>query len=249
VDYERIETTFRENIKDIYKLMSFDRVVLDFAISGIIELQERLRRSYNIENPRHLAENTLRMLENIRSNDSLRPQYQVIYNQCIVLLVSVFASSVSDLFRQGINDLAHNDNSKELHNEELKISVSQLLEFDGEIKEYLGSFVAEKNDLSFQDMKSIGRAFKTYFGFTIEKDDNVNNIIMAQAGRHVIVHDSARINERLMRQVSGAKPRTLKPNLSGNVIQFSDVEVKQAGESMTNYLVNLRNKVESRVTS
>lgn len=249
MDYERIETTFRENIKDIYKLMSFDRVVLDFAISGIIELQERLRRSYNIENPRHLAENTLRMLENIRSNDSLRPQYQVIYNQCIVLLVSVFASSVSDLFRQGINDLAHNDNSKELHNEELKISVSQLLEFDGEIKEYLGSFVAEKNDLSFQDMKSIGRAFKTYFGFTIEKDDNVNNIIMAQAGRHVIVHDSARINERLMRQVSGAKPRTLKPNLSGNVIQFSDVEVKQAGESMTNYLVNLRNKVESRVTS
>ncbi|MDI9244592.1 hypothetical protein [Marinobacter sp. CHS3-4] len=249
MDYERIEATFKKNVDNIFKLMSFDRVVLNFAISGVKDLQDRLRRAHKIENPRLLAENTLQMLENIRSNDSLKPQYQVIYNQCIVLLVSVFASSISDIFRQGINDLAQNGDSKELRNEELKISVSQLLEFDGEIKEYLGNFVAEKNDLSFQDMKSIGRAFKTYFGFTIDKNIDVNNIIMAQAGRHVIVHDSSRINERLVRQVSGAKPRTLKPSLSGSAIQFSDDEVRQVADSMTNYLINLRSMVESRIAS
>lgn len=247
MEYQDIETTFRENVEDIFKLMSFDRVILDFAIRGLEDLQEKLRKSHHIDNPRLLAENTLQMLRNIRKNDSLRPKYQVIYNQCIVLLVSVFASSIADMFRKGINDLAEKGDSSQLRNEELKISVSQLLEFDGEIKEYLGNLVAEKNDLSFQDMKSIGRAFKTYFGFTVEKDKDVNNIIMAQAGRHVIVHDSARINERVIRQVSGANPRELKPNLSGKTLEFNSEEVELVADSMLKYLVGIREKIQARI--
>lgn len=248
MEYQDIETRFRENVEDIRKLMNFDKMILDFAIRGLEELQEKLRHSHQIDNPRLLAENTLKMIKNIRENDSLKPRYEIIYNQCIVLLVSVFASSVSDLFRKGINDLAVKGDSKELRNEELKISVSQLVEFDGDIKECLGRFIAEKNDLSFQDMKSIGRAFKNYFGFVIERDRIVNNIIMAQAGRHVIVHDSARINEKILNQVSGATPRDLKQDLSGDLVKFSSQEVELVAKSMLSYLVSITRKVESRVS-
>jgi hypothetical protein len=249
VDFQKTEDAFIKNIDDIFRLLDFDRVILQVAIDGIEGLQENLRSSHDIENPRLLAQNTLQMLKGIQDHDSLRPKYQVIFNQCIVLLVSVFASSVADLFRGGICILAKKGDSKSLKNEELKISVSDLLEFDGEINERLGHLIADKNDLSFQDMKSIGRAFKDYFGFDISKDKHVNNIIMAQAGRHIIVHDSARINERIIRQVSGAKPRDLKPELDGDTIQFNSGEVKLAAESMLEYFRQVRNQVETRLKS
>lgn len=247
MDFQKVENVFKKNINDIYKLMVFDRVILQVAINGIEELQEDLRTTYSIENPRLLAQTTLQMLQGIKNHDSLRPQYKVIFNQCIVLLVSVFASSIADLFRGGICLLAKKGDSVSLKNEELKISVSELLEYDGEINERLGHLIAEKIDLSFQDMKSIGRAFKDYFEFDIPKDRNVNNIIMAQAGRHVIVHDSARINTRIIRQVSGAKPRDLLPELNSDTIQFSSNDVKIAAESMLDYFKKVRSLVEVRL--
>jgi hypothetical protein len=117
------------------------------------------------------------------------------------------------------------------------------------MNERIGHLIADKNDLKFQDMKSISRAFKDYFGFNIVKDENVNNIIMAQAGRHVIVHDSARINEKIIRQVSGAKPRHLKPQLSGETIQFNSDEVKLIADSMLKYFRQVRSQVEARLMS
>ena len=247
MDFQKIEDTFIKNISDILKLMNFDRVILQFAIDGIEGLQEKLKKSHNIENPRLLAQNTLQSLQQIKTNDSLRPQYQVIFNQCVVLLVSVFASTIADLFMDGICKLAKKGDSKLLKKEELKISVSDLLEYDGEINERLGHLIADKNDLSFQDMKSIGRAFKDYFEFTIDKSEEVNNIIMAQAGRHIIVHDSARINDRTIKQVSGAKPRSLKPNLTESIIQFDPNEVQLAADSMLKYFKVVRSQLENRL--
>ena len=72
---------------------------------------------------------------------------------------------------------------------------------------------------------------------------------MAQAGRHVIVHDSSRINDRILRQVSGAQPRTLKPELSGNVVLFDSDEVTLIANSMKNYLKSVRKQIENRVAS
>jgi len=134
-----------------------------------------------------------------------------------------------------------------IKNEELKISVGNLLLFDGEISTRIGTLVTEKNDISFQDMKSIKRFFQKYFEFEIEKGINVDNIIMAQAARHVIVHDGARINDRFRRQVSGAKQRTLDISLDKDVIQFSQNEVELAATSMLQYFRNVRFQLEKRL--
>jgi hypothetical protein len=44
----------------------------------------------------------------------------------------------------------------------------------------------------------------------MERDKDVNNIILGQACRHVIAHRGAVVDERLVRQVKGAQPRTIK---------------------------------------
>jgi len=247
LDFQEIEQTFENNIKDINKLMTFDQVILDISIRGLEELRGKLTKLYNIENPQLLAENTLSMLRSVRENKSLKPKYQIIFNQSIVLLVSVFASSISDLFKVGICKLAVKGDSKALSSDELKLSVIKLLEYDGDIFERIGDLIVEKNNISFQDMKSIKRAFKQYFEFTIEQSNEVNNIIMAQAARHVIVHDSARINDRIINQVSGAKPRELKPKLSGDFIIFEPEEVNLVAQSMLNYIKGVRSQIELRL--
>lgn len=247
--FQSIEENFLRNIEDVYKLMEFDRIILDFSIKALEKQKNDLQKLHRISNPQLLAENTLTMIKNIRNNDSLRPKYKVIFNQCIVLLVSIFASSIADLFREGIYQLAKKGKSKNLKTEELKISVADLIEYSSEIERRLGQLIADKNDYSFQDMQSIGKAFKQYFEFSMEKDIDVHNIIFAQACRHVIVHDASKINERFTRQVSGASPRDIKPNVSGSAIEFTSEEVNQAAESMKIYFKKLRDGIENSLSS
>jgi len=221
----QIETTLKQNIEDVKKLAGFDNVILDFSISAIRDLQGKLSK-IDINNPNLMASTTLTMLENIRSNKSLRPQYETIFNQCVVLQVSVFASSVGDLFRSAIDILIDTGKSNELKDEEFKLSVRELEEFEYRLDGRIGQLVAEKNDISFQDMKSINRAFRKYFSVSIPKDEITNNIIIAQAARNVIVHDAAACNDRLRKQVSGAIPRDIKSNLSDiQRIQFDPNEI------------------------
>ncbi len=248
-DFQSIEDNFLSNINNVYKLIDFDRIILDFSINALERQKRDLQNLHGIRNPAMLAENTLTIIKNIRNNDSLRPKYKVMFNQCIVLLVSIFASSIADLFREGIYKLAKKGKSKNLKSEELKISVADLIEYGSEIERRLGHLIADKNDYSFQDMQSIGKAFKQYFEFNMEKDIDVHNIILAQAGRHVIVHDAAKINERFIRQVSGANPRNIKPDISGTVIEFTSEEVKQAAESMQKYFRKFRAGVEMSLSS
>lgn len=245
--FEQVEISLKKNVQDVQGLMEFDRVILDFSISALKELQKNLAK-HQIENPALLAANTLRVLQDVRKNDSLRPRYQVIFNQCIVLLVSVFASAVADLFRDGINALVRVGKSDEIRKEELQLTVGELEDMGYDLTDKLGHLIAEKNDISFQDMKSIRRAFHDYFGIEVPKDRIVNNIILAQAARHIIVHDAGKINERFLKQVSSAIPRDIKTVLTASeTIQFDTNEITLVTESMLTYFTSLRNKVEQRL--
>ncbi|MBN8770315.1 MAG: hypothetical protein J0I46_01990 [Thiobacillus sp.] len=98
-------------------------------------------------------------------------------------------------------------------------------------------------------MKAIHRAFRDYIGVEIDKDAVVNNIILAQACRHVIVHAGGEITPRLTRQVSEAFPRDIKAKLpNSSVVQFSQHEVQTIAESMMGYLSKLVMKTESAIS-
>lgn len=250
LNYLEIEDTLLKNIDDVYKLIDFDHSIIDFSISALETLTTNLEKAFNIDNPKLLAINTASQLRSIRENDSLRPRYQVMFNQSNVLLVSVFASAVADLFREGVNTLAELKTSKELMKQEFKLTVDEIIENGDELAHRIGYLIAEKKDISFQDMKSIRRAFNLYFSVSMEKNETVNNLIFAQAARHVIVHDSARVSDRMLFQVSGANPRSLRKDIkSGDTINFEPEEIKIVGNSMTVYFRELRTKVEERLNA
>jgi hypothetical protein len=82
----------------------------------------------------------------------------------------------------------------------------------------------------------VSRAFREHLRIEIGRTEETNDIILGQAARHVIVHAGG-VDARMVRQVSGAHPRRLKPAIAVNErIEFTPDEVRQLGASMTSYI-------------
>ena len=255
--FNEIEQRFENNIKDVYKLIEFDSLILNHTLNVLHDLDTKLRR-LDIDNATLLPGNAIKNIKNIQSNKSLSPHYKTMYNQSIVLLVSLFASAVSDLLKEGVNQLALS--AKEKHTQkayidslkktELKLTINEIIELGDRLHTKVGDIVVSKQDISFQDMKSINRTFRNFFGFNMNQNEVVNNIIMAQAARHVIVHDSSNVNDRIKKQVLKATPRDIKPDISTlKKINFSPDEIKKAGESMLTYFRLLHENIERSINS
>ena len=230
-----IEKTFKKNVESVYNLMNFDRVLVNHCL-GLFKSYSNNLKKIKINSPSYNPVKIIQSLEYIQENDSLRPQYQTIFNQCLVLLVSYFSSAVSEIFKSCLIY----SNSNNLLREEIKISIGELKLLDFNLSENFGELVATKKDISFQDMQSILRAFETYFEYKTEKNKDINNIILSQACRHVIVHKGGVVDEKLIKQVSSAEPRDVKDNLNINEnIQFSPDEIEIIGKSMIEYINKL----------
>lgn len=241
---KNIVSTFERNIESVESLLNFDRKVLDMAIESIQDLHTYLVENRGISADLYNGQRTLDILKGIRNHDSLKSKYEAINNQAIVLLVSYFGSAVADIFRRASKIAVNTHNDERVLGEELKFKLEELLNLKSSLGDSIGELLITKNNISFQDMKSIQREFKKYFGIKIDKDINVNNIILGQACRHSIAHEAAKVNARVMNQVRGAKPRELKENISeGEVIEFTQAEIKIVSESMLNYVKSLNQQV------
>ena len=226
---QHVDNAFRANVELVYELANFDRLVLGFALSTLDTLQERLKERF--ENERLLVTNALAVLRQIEGNDSLRPKYQHIFNQCVVLLVSYFSAAVSDIFRESFCRGFDGNLHEKLAEEDLKLSVAELRDLDGAPSDKVADLFILKKDISFQDMQSISRTFARYFDVVVSKDETINDIIVGQASRHVIVHAGSVVDHKMILQVARASPRTLKHDLEeGTPLQFSVEEIRALGE-------------------
>lgn len=238
--FNQIIQTFQKNVDSVYNLMKFDEIIQAFCITALQRVNKFLEKHDLSNHPSCSVQKELQQIEKIRSHKSLRPHYQIMLNQCVVLLVSYFASAVEDLFVDALSFTLKRGGSEKLNKEELKLTIDELQAMNFNLSDNIGELIATKKDISFQDMKNIARAFKSYLGFEPHKDKNVNNIILAQACRHAIVHSGGVVKDRIIKQVSHATPRQVKQDLSLNQrLSFTTDEIRTIGASMTNYLDNL----------
>jgi len=165
------------------------------------------------------------------------------------LLVSYFASSVSDIFRRAtVLAVAKTAPQTPILDEELQLTVADLRSAATDLPASIPDRLIVAKSLSFQDMQSIARTFKKYFEVDMAKTPTGNEVIVGQACRHVIVHTGGVVDDRLVRQVSGAAPRVVKPKLSvGEVLQFSPEEVELVAKAMGSYIGDLSRKTSERV--
>jgi hypothetical protein len=183
-----------------------------------------------------MLQNRLLMLTNIQKG-SMAAQYQAMFNQCVVLLVSYFDSALHTLFRQGVATALAAGAEVPAAEENLKISWRTVSEAEGDREFLFADLLISQHDISFQDMKSIGRAFKEQLKIEIPRIPETNNVILGQAARHALVHAGGIVDPIMVRQVENAKPRTLMTKvIPESVIRFSPEEVRTLSTSMSAYV-------------
>ncbi|MGH2569028.1 MAG: hypothetical protein ACRDGA_11875 [Bacteroidota bacterium] len=230
---------FEANVRLVNELMDFDRTVVKFALHHLEQRQKYLEKA-GILNQYSSLRSAIDQLRAIREHDSLRSQYRAILNQGVVLLVSYFGSAVSDLLSAGIANALGNRQSEALLKKEIKIALEDILNVDPNHEESVADLVIEKSDISFQDMKSISRAFRELLNIEPVKDNHVNNIIVAQACRHLIVHSGGIGDHAFVNQLRSANPRDLKHDVKkGDSVAFTREEISVVSESMKQYLNRL----------
>lgn len=239
---------FNENRDAAIRLMEFDGVILRQTTSALNAAIQKINRFHSNKALTSELSNSLKNLENIHSNESLRKQYEMMNNQCLVLLVSYFTLAVETLFKDSLVSILSRLPSGALRMEPLKLTVEDLRQSSFDLKARIGDIIAK--EISFQDMQSIGRAFHTYYTFAIAQDKDVNNIILAQACRHAIVHCGAVVNQRTIHQVARAVPRSVKMDVVvDSEIGFDRNEVRAVGELMYAYLNALGLQIETTISN
>ena len=232
-------STFDAALGAVEQLLEFGNVIIDMAVDGLKTLEAQLEER-NLHSAVVLVKNKATVLSNIKRGESLRPQYEAMFSQCVVLLVSHFGSAVHDVFRQAVQQALREGRSVPAATEELKVSWDSIAKTDAAPEGLFAELLVAQNDISFQDMQSIARAFKKHLRVSIERDNDTNNIILGQAARHAIVHSGSRIDERMLRQVTDAVPRDLMQDVMlGQPIVFTPVQVRALAASMSRYLNRL----------
>ncbi len=247
---ESVLETFERNRQAVRDLLHFDAIVLKLVIDNLHAVNERWKAYLRKQtgdldatvNSKLTADSLLKLVTNIRDNNSLRGQYRAMHNQCLVLLVSFFSSSTRALFRSHVVQQLQTTNSQILR-EKLHFVVGDLSSGEPPLPELVADALEESKSISFQDMKGIGRAFQAVLGKEPERDGDVNDIILSQACRHAIVHADGKVDDRLLKQIANATPRKLKLDIAlGQDVSFTEGEIEMAGASMKKYLIKVSGK-------
>lgn len=229
-------------------MASFDRIVLDSTIKLLEGTQDRLK-TQGLANPRLTVERALENVRTIRENDSLRPKYEDMFNQCAVLLVSHFTSALTELFRNAVPAIAERHASLPILDEDVKLSLREVLALQHDPYYALGDLILRKREISFQDMQSTFRAFRDCTGVEPKRTVDVSNIIVGQAARHVIVHNGAVVNDVCINRTAKARQNyTLDLALEDGVaVQFRPQSLGQLGASMSRFLGDLAECLDAKL--
>lgn len=237
--FQLIIDNFNDRVDGVNKLLMLDELIIGSTIELLEERQVNLRNC-GIDNVHMLGETALQQLKGIRDHKSLKPGYELIHNQCVVLLVSYFSSSMHDLFDTAATIVLGEAMPDKIKNKELKMTLEELKAYNFDLSNNIGSIISEKFDISFQDMKSITRAMNDYFGVELPWDKTVNNIITMQACRHAIAHAGEVADKQLINQLRNSSARDIQKDLhEGKRIEFAPEEIRIGGAAMKKYISDL----------
>lgn len=234
------------NLDSVLRLLTFDRDIVEVAVGALTVVKEELARR-NLHSVITPVANRTALLQNLATNESLKPQYDAMFNQCVVLLVSYFGSGLHNLFRVSVVAALRSGIDLPVRNEALTVSWRGLEGAEGDREAIFADLLVAQKDISFQDMKSIGRAFGDLLGVAVTRGVHTDNIILGQAARHAMVHAGGHVDDRMVKQLVSVKARTLKTALArGELLRFSPSEVRELADSMRTYVQDLCESLDTR---
>ncbi|WP_235295578.1 hypothetical protein [Portibacter lacus] len=244
----KIIERFDSHSVTIAGLLNFDQLLLDFCIGNLKKLEASLKTNHevNITSIHLLPTSTIRNLEMIKENNSFKPQFQKVYSQSLVLLVSYFTSILKEMFVSSVNFLTLFDSHFALKiQSKVKFEFRKLAENNFDLRGKLGDIIIDKESYSFQDMKSSKEAFNKYFNFEISRNKDQDIIIMGQALRHAIVHNSEVVDSKFLNQTRDCQLENHYELNDEIVLEKKDVINIQV--SMKKFLLEMKNELITKL--
>lgn len=241
---EAIQNQLRNNLQSVIGLTKFDDALISIILSKLTGLSERLSKA-NIDNPKLLPDDTIRMIEQIHDHNSLQINFRIIYNQSVVLAISFLTSTLEELFKTTLENVLSDTSllSDYLQKEEIKINIKDLTILNRSFPENLAAYLFDRKGISFQDMQSTVRTFKNFLDIEIEKDDLQRSLIFVQAARHIITHAGGRTTEKFWQQIESATPRQIKQDFSAQEIDFVPGEIEEICSIVENFVSGIVEKL------
>jgi len=240
----KIRIAFDKQLTRVFKVIEFDREYLEIVLDQLKERKCDLVKA-EINTSFHPTSEIV-LLEALINSGPAQEKYQPIYNQCAVLLVSHFASVTSSLFNEALTYYLKNSDSlpEDIGKKEYKFSLAELNDLRYGLTDETGRMIARRSNVSFQDMKSISRAFEEFFNIKTPFDPDVCNIITSQCLRHAIVHNGEKIDEKCHEQLKHAKDRSIFLDASlHDAIKLQKDDLEDISNSMRIYVKNLSNSI------
>lgn len=210
----KIVDELEKNLKSVDELINFDKIILDFSINQIDKLNEKLKNGpCKIDNPYLLAENTSKAIKNVRENNSLRIQYQSVFNSCLVLQVSYFTNALEEIFKYCL---------------------------ETNYRDKFENIPPAKRDFNFQNIHSSKKAFEKSFSYKFQNSSKLNTIILALCSRHAIVHSLGKADQKFLNHTNPARPRDIKHEFElHQEIQYTPSELEFIRLSMIDFINDL----------
>jgi len=188
-----------KNFEEIGKLIETPEAIRDFAINYI----QNLDRDTDLTNTGKVKiKNIISSLENI-SEQTIKNNYQIIYNQICVLAVSSLSATLEKYFTNLIQAIWRDVE----YPEKFKLTLQELKKYDFKLKPALGYIILEKdNSINFQDLKSTLRTFGEYCNKKISLDKKTfDDIIFYQQCRHLLVHKNGIVDKEFLERTKNKK--------------------------------------------
>jgi len=247
---DNIQINFENQIESVNDLIEFDKMILDFCITQLKTLNDRLKNgaATKFTNPYYLADNSIQALENIKRNQSFAKHYSTIYNQCLVLLVSHFTLTIEKIFSSILKFQFTNKGLSSNAKNSIQLTLDELEEVN-QNPDLLQKLLVTKKRLSFQNFGNITRSFENYLGITIEGDQKVSDIKFAFECRHLIVHNLSKVDEKFVKSCGSIRDRNIKKAIYLNEpITFTKSELEFVKLSMLLFIQELIEKVKKEKT-
>ena len=243
-ELKKINENFENQIDSVTELIQFDKQIMDFCLHHLKSLNDKLKDGApKINNPYYLADNAIMALEGIDKNKSFTKHYSIIYNQCLVLLVSHFTLTIEKIFSTVLKFQYSNDKLPKSAKNQIQLTLDEIDEVN-QNPNLLKKLLVAKKKLTFQNIGNVIKSFENYLGIKIDKDQKLDDIKFAFECRHLIVHSVSKADEKFIKNCNSIRNRSIKKALYlDEEVRFTKSELEFVKFSMLLFMQELTEKL------
>jgi len=192
---------YKNNLLAIDQVVDIGNDVADFAKDSLENLLKEYQEIPGFLPLKQKTQTTINLLGDFKNHKVLEEKYSIIYNQALALIVANFESFLNELIVVLVEDYPF---LIDWPDKKLSLDLSVFKYSKQTVGEIILRSLREK--YNFQDLKSTLCCLKDYLSLDINPSEDLkDDIIFCHAQRHIVIHNSGRVNEQFLQQIRDTK--------------------------------------------